>query len=303
MKKRRGRLKSLRKLKVKSTQYSDINKRLIYILSAVGIIILVAAIVFISDAIKPPDITVASEDIFNSGMIRIGVRTDLGNYSMRNEETGEMEGFEIDVCEEVLRRIFQDQIVIRYEEITSTTKLSKLKRQEIDVCIGAFVPNSSPRITLNYSEGFFVDSVGIVTRKDQRLNVLNANKIIMGTLNDSYADKRLGGYFDTINEEISEEDRQEMEIVQYSCYQDLFNAVESFDADALAASMLFINQFMRDDMVILPDRFLYHEYCFAFNSRDVELVKVFSEAIVAMKADGTLDEIREKWNMDEIFEG
>jgi len=94
-----------------------------------------------------------------------------------------------------------------------------------------------------------------------------------------------------------------MEIVQYSCYQDLFNAVESFDADALAASMLFINQFMRDDMVILPDRFLYHEYCFAFNSRDVELVKVFSEAIVAMKADGTLDEIREKWNMDEIFEG
>jgi aspartate/glutamate/glutamine transport system substrate-binding protein len=298
------RIKRLKKgFKIKTTQYSDINKRLVYILSAVGIVLLVVAIVFISDAIKPPDITVASKDIFNSGMIRIGVRTDLGSYSYKNEETGEFEGFEIDVCEEVLRRIFQDQIVIRYEEINSTTKLSKLNRYEIDVCLGAFVPNSSPRIPINYSEGFFVDSVAVVTRKDQRLNILHANKIIIGTLNDSYSDKYLAGYFEGVNEARAEKDKQEIEVIQYSCYQDLFNAVETFDADALAASMLFINQFMQDDLVILPDRFLYHEYCFAFNARDVELVKVFSEAVVAMKADGTLDKIRAKWKVDEIFEG
>ena len=98
-----------------------------------------------------------------------------------------MEGFEIDVCEEVIRRIFEDQILIRYEEVTSTTKLSKLNLQEIDVCIGAFVPNSSSRISLSYSDGFFVDEVALVTRKDQRLNVLAANTVLIGVLNDSYA--------------------------------------------------------------------------------------------------------------------
>lgn len=284
-------------------RYSDINRRWIIIISLVVIAALGGIILYISDAIQPPNITVASEDIFNKGMIRIGIRTDLGDYSHINEETGEPEGFEIDVCEEVLRRIFKDQIVIRYQPITSTTKLSKLYRSEIDVCIGAFIPNSSERIPLNYSEGFYVDSVALVTRKDQRLNILQANKIIVGTLNNSYANDRIAGYLDTVNESRPEEEKQDYEVVPYASYQDLFYAVESFDSDVLAADMLFIKQHMTDELVILPDRMLYHEYCFAFHSRDVELVKVFSEAIVAMKADGTLDELREKWHMDEWISG
>ena len=260
-----------------------------------AIIILAGVIYLINQAIQPPNITVASKEIFDKGMIQIGVRTDLGRYSRRNEETDAMEGFEIDVCEEVLRRIFQNQIVIRYEEITSTTKLSKLNLAEIDVCIGAFVPNSSSRITLNYSDGFFVDSVALVTRKDQRLNVLKANKVLIGTLNNSYADDRIAAYLDTVNEAKPEGERQEYEIISYACYQDLFDAVESFDVDIAAADTLFINPYLTEELVVLlPDRMLYHEYCFAFNSRDVELEKVFSKAIAAMRADGTIDKLEEK---------
>ena len=266
-----------------------------------AIFILAGVIYLINQAIQPPNITVASKEIFDKGMIQIGVRTDLGRYSRRNEETDAMEGFEIDVCEEVLRRIFQNQIVIRYEEITSTTKLSKLNLAEIDVCIGAFVPNSSSRITLNYSDGFFVDSVALVTRKDQRLNVLKANKVLIGTLNNSYANDRIAAYLDTVNEAKPESERQEYEIISYACYQDLFNAVESFDVDIAAADTLFISPHLTEELVVLPDRMLYHEYCFAFNSRDVELEKVFSKAIAAMKADGTIDKLEKKWGMDDLL--
>lgn len=282
-------------------RYSDINRRLIYLLGVLGILILAGSVYYIYEAIQPPNMTVASADIFNSGMIRIGVRTDLGNYSHKNEETGEMEGFEIDVCEEALRRIFRDQIVIRYEEVTSTTKLSKLNRGEIDVCIGAFIPNSSTKISLNYSDGFFVDSVAFVIRKDQRLNILKANKIIIGTLRNSYAYNNIDAYLETVNKSRTEDERQEYEIVEYACYQDLFHAVETFDADVLAADTLFISKYLTEDLMVMPDRMLYHEYCFALNSRDKELVKVFSEAIAAMKADGTLDVLKEKWGMDELI--
>jgi|GEM_PF-1738218 len=283
-------------------RYSDINRRLIYLLGILAIGLLMGVIYFIHEATQPANITVASEDIFNSGMIRIGVRTDLGNYSYRNAETDEMEGFEIDVCEEVLQRIFQDQIVIRYEEITTTTKLSKLHRQELDVCIGAFVPNSSPRISLNYSEGFFMDAAAFVTRKDQRLNILSANKLIVGVLNNSYAAKNIEGFLNTANDMRNEEQQQEFEIVSYACYQDLFDAVSSFDCDVIAVDTLFISQSITDDLMVMPDRMLYHDYCFAFNSRDKELVKVFSEAITAMLADGTIDELIIKWGMEDLLD-
>ncbi len=283
--------------------YSDINRKFVFLLSILGILFLGAVTYYIYDLQKPPDITVASEEIFSKGMITVGVRTDLGPYSRLNAETGEMEGFEIDVCEEAIRRIFKDKILIRYEEVKSTTKLSKLNLQEIDMCIGAFVPESSSRITLSYSDGFFVDEVAMVTRKDQRLNVLKANTILVGTLNDSYADKNIESYLASVNASRPEAERQTFQIVQYSCYQDLFDAVENFEVDVIAGSMLFIHLNMRDDLVVLPDRMLYHEYCFAFNKKDTELTRVFNEAIAAMKADGTLDTLREKWNIDEIFEG
>ena len=150
---------------------------------------------------------------------------------------------------------------------------------------------------------FFVDEVALVTRKDQRLNVLAANTVLVGVLNDSYADKNIESYFATVNETKPEKEQKSYDVIQYACYQDLFEAVEAFDTDVLAASMLNIHLNMTDDLVILPDRMLYHEYCFAFNSRDVELTKVFNQAIAAMKADGTLDDLREKWNIEEMFEG
>lgn len=283
--------------------YSDINRKFTFVLSVLGILALSAIIYYIYDLQKPPDISLASEDIFSKGMITIGVKNDLGAYSRKNPKTGEMEGFEIDVCEEVIHRIFDDRILIRYEEVTSTTKLSKLNLQEIDVCIGAFVPGSSQRITLNYSDGFFVDEVALVTRKDQRLNVLRANTVLVGVLNDSYTDQHIEDYFAMANETQDEKEKKTYTVVQYASYQDLFEAVERFDADVLAASMLNIHLNITEELVVLPDRMLYHEYCFAFNSRDVELTKVFNQAIAAMKADGTLDELREKWQMDEIFEG
>ena len=289
------------KYKQKASAYTDINKRVVYFLSFFVIAVLIIVIIFISDAIKPPNVSLASREIFDSGMIRVGVRDDLGTFSYYNDETDAYEGYEIDVCEEIFRRIFQDQVVIRYEPILSTTKLSKLYRRELDVCVGAFVPNSSDRIPLNYTDGIYIDASAFVVRKDQRLNVLNANKVIVGVLNDSYIDKNIEAYLNSVNEAKSEEMRQEYEIVQYACYQDLFDAVENFSADILVSSMLFINQNMREDLMVLPDRMLYHEYCVALNAYDDELEKVFNESITAMKADGTLKEIQDKWQVEALF--
>jgi aspartate/glutamate/glutamine transport system substrate-binding protein len=283
--------------------YSDINRKLVFVLSFLAIVALVVVIVFISDAIKPPNVSVASKEIFESGMIRVGVRQDLGNFCYYNDETKKYEGFEIDVCEEVFKRVFQDQVVIRYEPVYTTTKLSKLYRRELDVCIGAFVPNSSKNIPLNYTQGFFIDSAAAVTRKDQRLNVLSAKKVIVGVINDSYVDKNIEGYFAKVNEARPEQLRQEYEIMQFASYQDLFEAVVTFKADVLVASMLFINLYMQDELVMLPDRMLYHEYCIALNAYDDELTKVFNESLVAMKADGTMQKLRDKWKVDDLFKG
>jgi len=296
-----GKKKLQIKYKQKASEYTDINKRVVYFLSFFAIAVLVIVIVFISDAIKPPNVSLASKEIFNSGMIRVGVRDDLGVFSYYNDETGEYEGYEIDVCEEIFKRIFQNQVVIRYEPILSTTKLSKLYRRELDVCVGAFVPNSSARIPLNYTEGIYIDASAFVVRKDQRLNVLNANKVIVGVLNDSYIDKNLENYLNSVNESKSKEMQQEYEIVQYACYQDLFDAVENFNADIAVCSMLFINQNMREDLMVLPDRMLYHEYCIALNAYDDELEKVFNESIEAMKVDGTLKKLQDKWQVEDLF--
>ena len=67
--------------------YSDINKKVVFVLSLISIFALGALTYYIYDLQKPPDINLASEDIFSKGMITVGVRTDLGAYSHKNAET------------------------------------------------------------------------------------------------------------------------------------------------------------------------------------------------------------------------
>ena len=64
--------------------YSDINRKFTFVLSVVSIFALGAILYYIYDLQKPPNVSLASEEIFSKGMITVGVRSDLGPYSRKD---------------------------------------------------------------------------------------------------------------------------------------------------------------------------------------------------------------------------
>ena len=95
------------------------------------------------------------DDIAALGVINVGLRGDIGSLCTYNEETGEYEGLEKDVADEIISRIFGDDILVHYVDVNSETKNALLLSGDVDIALGASVNNSLSSIC--YTSSYYSD--------------------------------------------------------------------------------------------------------------------------------------------------
>ncbi len=234
-----------------------------------------------------------------AGLIKIGLRGDLNKLCTYNDDTGEFEGFEKDVADEIVRRLLGADMLIQYVNVNTETRTAFLKKGEIDFALGAATYLKQSGIV--YSTPYFSDGSAFLVMEDKISSMQQLSGgtigIVQGTMHAQKSEKKKSAETDTKMSDYLKELDIEANVKVYASYPEAVEALRKGFVSAVCSSETALTQYGKPGMLMLPERFMPNDYCVMIK----ESLGLFSEAvddtIAAMQKDGTLETLMSKWNL------
>lgn len=241
----------------------------------------------------------AVNDVQSTGLINIGLRKGLGKLCAYNEETGQFEGFEKDVADEITSRIFGGDILVNYVTINTETRLAYLKRDDIDIGLGAAINMGEKGI--QYSASYFSEGSAflVIEENTKSMEELSGGRIaiVHGTMHAQKSEANDDDKNATLMSDYLKILNIEADIKEYASYPEAIQALRDGFVDAVCASETALTQFGMTGMLLLPERFMPSDYRVCISNSLGLFSEAVDDAIAAMKKDGTLDTLMHKWDL------
>ncbi len=242
----------------------------------------------------------ASSDTF-----RVGVRADIVGFGYLNEKAGKYYGLEIDIANELASRL-------GYKNVEFTTVLPDNRKElllegEVDALVACYSIADARLENFDFSPAYYDDKVIAVVQNSSLFGTIDDLKgCTFGTMSGANAAPLLNiklyeiGFSDgevrSANEDNSDVQFDHWRLVQYPSYQELSDALEEGEIDAMVLDGAIAQTYMNNERHILDD-FVVEEQSFGVaTQKDSELSPKVADAIQGMLDDGTIDTLIDKWN-------
>ena len=278
-----------------------LKKKHIVVISTV-LFVLVAAVVIIGVSAASKERAREQQAVdtkLHEGLLRIGLRGDIDALCTYNEETGQYEGLEKDIADELVSRIFGDDIIVEYVDVNSRTKDALLKIGDVDLSLGASINTDQSGIC--YTSSYFADACGFLVMKDESVSQETLEDLSGGVI------AMVQGSLPAMESE-ADEDKTKLDeylalkgitvtIKEYASYPEAINALGAGFVKGVCAAQNDLKHFGKSGMLLLNEAFMPNRYCVQFVSADELLCAVFSKTIEEMRKDGTIEALAQKWNI------
>lgn len=235
---------------------------------------------------------VTIESIKDAGVLKVGVKEDVPNFGLKNTETGEIEGFEIDIAKKLAEDILGDPDAIELTPVTAKTRGPLLDNGEVDMIIATFTVTDERKETYNFTDAYYEDAVGLLVKKDKKYEGLkDMDGATIGVSQSSTT-------ADAIKAEAEQYDIT-MDFSEYATYPEIKAALDSGRVDAFSVDRSILAGYLDDSTEILPDRFATQDYGIATKKSNAELAEHVNELITTWGEDGTLDGLVSEWGLNE----
>lgn len=230
------------------------------------------------------------QKIKDNGVLKVGVKVDVPKFGYKNPETGEIEGFEVDLAKQVAKKILGDENKVELQGVTAKTRGPLLDNGEIDIVAATFTITEERKKSYNFSDSYLTDGVGLLVKKDSGYSTLkDLDGKTIGVAQSSTTRKAL--------EEEGVKQGINLKFSEFSSYPEIKAALDSKRVDCFAVDASILNGYVDDSSVILDDRYNPQEYGIASKLDNKELAKEVNEVVNDMKASGELDKLVEKWGI------
>lgn len=241
----------------------------------------------------------AVDSVKDTGLINIGLKGDLKKLCTYNEDTGEFEGFEKDVADEIVNRLFGGDILVNYVNVNTKTRAAYLRRGDIDFALGAATYVKMSGIT--YSSSYFSEGSGFLVMEDktQSMQEISGGSIgiVQGSMHAQASEENLDDDNATLMSDYLKILEIEANVKIYASYSEAIEALRSGFVDAVCASETMLTQFGKPGMLLLPERFMPSDYSVCIRNSLGLFSEAVDDAITAMQQDGTLDVLMQKWSL------
>lgn len=235
---------------------------------------------------------VTVESIKNAGVLKVGVKEDVPNFGLRNTETNEIEGFEIDIAKKIAEAILGDPEAIELTPVTAKTRGPLLDNGEVDMIIATFTVTDERKETYNFSDAYYIDAVGLLVKKEKGFKSLaDMDGTTIGVAQSSTA-------ADAINAE-AEQYGISLKYSEYATYPEIKAALDSGRVDAFSGDRSILSGYLDGSTTILKDRFATQDYGIATKKANTELATTVNDLIKTWREDGTLDAMISEWGLSE----
>lgn len=211
------------------------------------------------------------------------VVTDATFPPMEFVKDGKRTGFDIDLVEALGKAMGKK---VEWIDIDFKGLIPAVQAGRADMAVSAIYITDARRQVVDFTDPYYVGGLAVLTRKDgpiKSLKDLDGRKVSVqvGTKSVSYL----------------KEHYPEVQRVEVEKNQEMFNLVQIGRADAAVTGKPAAKLFAQSttDMTVLPEQITSEEYGIAVSKRQPELTASLNEALKKIKADGTYEQIVDKW--------
>lgn len=223
-----------------------------------------------------------------NGMMRVGVHYDLPPLGYL-DDTGKIQGFEIDLVREFARRWFGDVEALALVRVTPDTAIPLLQAGQVDL-VAAALPYTWPNeATIDFSLPYYADSLGVLvpaTEPPTTLTALHQRPLaVVGTVGARTQATIL--FDDTI----------QPQLLPFQEYRAAEHALLAGQVDGLLGSttVLARSQSQYPDLQLLAEQRRSQTYGIGIPASDHQMRDLVNLTLQVMKLDGAYDNIYSKW--------
>ena len=218
----------------------------------------------------------------------VGVRDDIVNFSFLNETTGKYYGLEIDLAKELAQRLGRDGV--EFVTVTPTTREDVLLNGEVDCLIACYSINKERKELFDFSAPYYKDGTVFMVQTSSCFNRwADLAGMTVGVLAGSNTGDLVLAAMKRVNT------AKGVKLQEEETYQDLSDALERGDVDAVCMDGCIAQAYMNEDRIYLPGSLASQSYGVA-TQKDSELSKQVSAVMQDMLDDGTVDKLLDKWD-------
>ncbi|HJB06466.1 MAG TPA: transporter substrate-binding domain-containing protein [Candidatus Enterocloster faecavium] len=261
-----------------------------------------------SDSQDPADGTSAADSgdtaadvqaVIDAGVLKVGVKTDVPNFSLLNTETNEYEGYEVDLAYEMAGAIFgctadeaKEQDLVEFTGVTAKTRGPLIENGELDMVIATFTINEERKELYNFTTPYYVDAVGLMVLNDSGINSINdLDGKVIGVAQGSNSEDSFKTY-------VAEEGIDVEPIFEtFEGYPALATALASGNIDVFSVDRAILSGYKDDTNKILDDRYAEQEYGAVTSLEDEGLTALAEEVVTGLIDSGKLDEMQTEWGI------
>lgn len=239
------------------------------------------------------------QKIIDRGVLKVGCKTDIPNFSLQNTATGEYEGFEDDLAYEIAGEIFgvsadeaKEKKLVEFQGVTAKTRGPLLENGEIDLVIATFTITEERKETYNFSTPYYTDAVGLLVNKDSGISSIeDLDGKIIGVAQAATSKDGFLAYVEEKGLAVKPE------FQEFDGYPALAQALATKQIDAFCVDRAILSGYVNDGNMILEDRFAEQNYGVASAKEKTALASLVEEKITSMISDGSLKTLQDKWGL------
>jgi glutamate transport system substrate-binding protein len=229
----------------------------------------------------PADTTMG--ELQEAGEIRIGVKYDVPPFGLENPQTGEVEGFDVDLGTYIAEQLGVEPV---FREATSDNRIPLLVDGTIDLILSTMTITEERDLEIDFSEPYYVANGDVLVPADsdiQSLEDLNGRRVCTA-LGSTYAD--------TIREEAPDAQLRLVDL-----YSECFDQIQTGAIDAVSTDdVILTGMVIQDDTLeILGLEYTTEPYGAGIPEGDDEFKQFVDDTIQQWIDDGGWQESYDEW--------
>lgn len=221
--------------------------------------------------------------IQEAGEITLGVKYDVPPFGFNNPESGEVEGFDVDLGKYIAARLGVEPV---FREANSDNRIPLLVDGTIDLILSTMTITQERDLEIDYSEPYYVANGDVLVPEGSDIASLEdlAGNTVCTAIGSTYQT--------TIKEEVPDAD---LKLVDG--YSECLELIQTGAVDAVSTdNVILTGMVIQDDTLQLLDLDYTEEpYGVGIPDGDTEMKEFVDESVAQFIEDGTWQETYDKW--------
>lgn len=233
------------------------------------------------------------DEIHERGRLIAGVSADTYLLASNNPFTGQIEGFDIDIVEQVAEAIFGDPKAYELRVITAADRLPVLEEETVDIVVRNMTINCVRWESIAFSAEYYRSGQKTLVRSD----LADAQGPVVDTPAE-LAGLRVCAPTGTSSLDNIKKASPEAEVVEAANHTGCLALFQQGAVDAITGDdTVLAGLATQDPYAVVPEQeaFSAEPYGIGVNADDVDLVRFVNGVLEEMRADGSWKASYQKW--------